>query len=852
MGKKEGGGEKNLDVKTIVSFFAPIGNCATNEFVKDNDEINHEVFKSDNENVLGVHDNEEDEIAFLDGPLEDENFFEINDKKGFESERKTKKDFKTKDEPKFKKELQVFHPDIEILNHFETTSYVGSDYVFYEDFNLVDMIFPMNIQGKIFDPGITFHEKSFEKDAFNPGIFDNVLTRKSFLTLDVFDPLHPPLMDFHVTKAFFGFTFSILKFFSKKFVEPGIKNATFKCIPADNVSCGWLIMFLLDQDEIKLGSDDIDCISADEILVFLLEDLLVLDPNKWLSGSLERASDKEELPREQQRGWGKDAKGNTIVHPPVSLDEHVAVQRENKKKRPTYGLSTDSEVLESVESSTGPRPETMLNNLKFLRPLPSSWNWSQLWCEVTAAPLILLSLELLFWLKPTYSVSRRITSISFSESWSSGLTNFDQVDSVGDWRLEEMDLKWQDGLLSLRITGLAEGWSKDDNYNNQSMPDLTEKKIGIRARYSAFKVTDVKTDEPKALVSPVDSMVKLVRQRQKFDWSAVERGISPKIKGEAKKKKEWEVKFEATLARFEKWKESSKNLKNLIDSSMSTRTKVGLGFQEYFGVDEVFDLSTPSVFIRPWLKTGASRPRPKTPTSVDIQTFQSTDLEDPKFTMAVLGFRSIRSCGRSDYVLAEQTKQFHSAVTAGGSDPAASRNRPAVNYVGRPNPTGRVGQGTHHAAAQSNPAGWSKSPAPVSAGRPVSAGWFNPAARPYFRPSSVYFNNMYWPELYDPMYMNEGRWGTAVKTSAASPIRSSQSAVSYTSLVLTEKRRQADRQVELDLRRTITKNTETRGIIEFTPFGRNFGFTLHECAKLVRVVTKSIIRQEDVKKPDEI
>ncbi|GKG25475.1 hypothetical protein Tco_0398621, partial [Tanacetum coccineum] len=27
---------------------------------------------------------------------------------------------------------------------------------------------------------------------------------------------------------------------------------------------------------------------------------------------------------------GKDAKGNTIVHPSVSLDEHVAVQRENK------------------------------------------------------------------------------------------------------------------------------------------------------------------------------------------------------------------------------------------------------------------------------------------------------------------------------------------------------------------------------------------------------------------------------------------------------------------------------------------------------------------------------------------
>ncbi|GJW51743.1 hypothetical protein Tco_0093094 [Tanacetum coccineum] len=36
-----------------------------------------------------------------------------------------------------------------------------------------------------------------------------------------------------------------------------------------------------------------------------------------------------------------------------------------------------------------------------------------------------------------------------------------------------------------------------------------------------------------------------------------------------KEKKEWEVKYEATLARFEKWKESSKNLNKLINSFMS-------------------------------------------------------------------------------------------------------------------------------------------------------------------------------------------------------------------------------------------------------------------------------------------
>ncbi|GKA03715.1 reverse transcriptase domain-containing protein [Tanacetum coccineum] len=140
--------------------------------------------------------------------------------------QKTKEDFETEDEPKSKKELQVFHPDIEILNHFETTSFVGSDYVFYEDFNLVDMIFPMNIQGKIFDPGITFHEKPFEKDAFKDKSSKEIAPSKALLTLDVFNPPYPPLIDFHVTKALSGFTFSLLKFLSKRFFEPGSKMLT--------------------------------------------------------------------------------------------------------------------------------------------------------------------------------------------------------------------------------------------------------------------------------------------------------------------------------------------------------------------------------------------------------------------------------------------------------------------------------------------------------------------------------------------------------------------------------------------------------------------------------------------------
>ncbi|GJW52784.1 hypothetical protein Tco_0096869 [Tanacetum coccineum] len=90
------------------------------------------------------------------------------------------------------------------------------------------------------------------------------------------------------------------------------------------------------------------------------------------------------------------------------------------------------------------------------------------------------------------------------------------------------------------------------------------------------------------------------------------------------------------------------------------------------------------------------------PPPVDIQTLPESDLEDPNSTTGSLKFRQ-------------------SIVPAGRSDSAASRNRPAVHSAGAP-----------------NHAGWSKRPATVSAGRSVSAGCLNPAARPYFRPSSVF------------------------------------------------------------------------------------------------------------------
>nr|GEY57391.1 hypothetical protein [Tanacetum cinerariifolium] len=89
-------------------------------------------------------------------------------------------------------------------------------------------------------------------------------------------------------------------------------------------------------------------------------------------------------------------------------------------------------------------------------------------------------------------------------------------------------------------------------------------------------------------------------------------------------------------------------------------------------------------------------------------------------------------------------------ISAGRSIHADSRNRLASIHAGRHIPAGRFNK-----------------PAPFLAGRSVPTGWTNHAARPFFKPTNLYFDNVSWPKTYDYMSMNEGRWGSAVKPSAA-------------------------------------------------------------------------------------
>nr|GEY75984.1 serine-threonine/tyrosine-protein kinase catalytic domain-containing protein [Tanacetum cinerariifolium] len=134
--------------------------------------------------------------------------------------------------------------------------------------------------------------------------------------------------------------------------------------------------------------------------------------------------------------------------------------------------------------------------------------------------------------------------------------------------------------------------------------------------------------------------------------------------------KEWEVKLIESLSRFDKWMESSKNLAKLINNSMSTRTKLGLGFKECIGSDEVFDLSTPSVFDpKPatkevkslherFVKAGEMHEVPPSITGTFMPTLYKSDLEETQVTFGSKSTTSsINTSESNDFVSCDNSNK---------------------------------------------------------------------------------------------------------------------------------------------------------------------------------------------------
>ncbi|GJZ47539.1 hypothetical protein Tco_0601371 [Tanacetum coccineum] len=280
------------------------------------------------------------------------------------------------------------------------------------------------------------------------------------------------------------------------------------------------------------------------------------------------------------------------------------------------------------------------------------------------------------------------------------------------------------------------------------------------------------------------------------------------------------VQLEETKARFDKWKDSSKNLDKLIHSSIifdTTPEDVAEKplydrFVKAVGMHAVPPPIT-GTFMPPsnnpdlddtqftygsksnnYVETNSSsssktnEPLASAPSSVDFKTISETADQQPSSTNDNSSFsfkENIKpprnSCNKSGVNSRSLCKRksfgsktcfvcgskFHLIKDCDFYEKHLElHNKPLWNNVTHiPSfvpkatsvPTGSRNRPTFV------PAGSRYRPTSVPTGRPFSAGWKNNVARPMTRPSSHYFQHFSRPGYHNHINMDEGRWGTAVK-----------------------------------------------------------------------------------------
>nr|GFB03896.1 hypothetical protein [Tanacetum cinerariifolium] len=420
------------------------------------------------------------------------------------------------------------------------------------------------------------------------------------------------------------------------------------------------------------------------------------------------------------------------------------------------------------------KPDNDDVNLKFLRALHPSWYLeidvkggssygSRGTVALTHSAFIgatSTTIKMRYSNQPSHS-----SSITYTSAHSGSL-----IEDVDQMDMEELDIKWQMAMLSLRINKFQKKTGRNINFNNKDsdrfdrrkarcynylqlghfVRECNVKKVDDKARYSAFKISKVKTKEPKAIVS-VDSMLNWNEHKAEhkpeegeqvyglmagfksdfadpavnavgsvYDATAefVMMGISPKAKIE---RKEWEVKLVESLA------------SPMPADSFST------GDVKILPKSDVKDPSPTNGVSSCSIKENAKPPSDlcnkrriagrnncnnnfvrtktcfvcgsKSHLIKDCHVYDTVD----NFLLVVLKAASVPAGSRNS----------SASTSAGGSITSARRNRSAFIHAGRSIPAASRNRSTSIHAGRSIPATSRNRPASIPAGRHIPAGRSN-------------------------------------------------------------------------------------------------------------------------------
>nr|GEX46949.1 ribonuclease H-like domain-containing protein [Tanacetum cinerariifolium] len=279
---------------------------------------------------------------------------------------------------------------------------------------------------------------------------------------------------------------------------------------------------------------------------------------------------------------GRNSKGTIIILPHVSFEEHVTVQRETKARTlllqslpedhmaDFHHLDDAREIWLAVKARFGGNEESKKMRKTMLKQAFSEFSVSK---EEGLHKGYDRSLEID--VKGGSSYGSRSTTIALTHSAFIGTasTNTKKVysdqpsysslisytpvpsgsiiEDVDQLEMEELDNKWQMAMLSLRINKFQKKAGRKINFNSKDSArfdrrkarcynclqlehftrECNVKKVDEKARYSGFKISDVKTEKPKAMSDFAVPAVNVAGGVNPADVEFTMMGNSPKVKG---------------------------------------------------------------------------------------------------------------------------------------------------------------------------------------------------------------------------------------------------------------------------------------------------------------------------------